>query len=197
MKLIPKNTIYFLILLTFSTFLGLTSCNNTSQVKINIHFDLNGLLDAQIVLLEQLAPKVNKSTITNGEKEAKEVKIKKWANELAMFRQADINKSGLKGSYQIKDSISKSGEKFTVYTTDKAHLNVKYLRIGSGKNINSIYAVLVNDNYLYHADKQFALFFTANAEGKPLLKNYSIRGNQKIIFTNPENYLIEAECLMP
>ncbi|RYG09492.1 MAG: hypothetical protein EOO07_23780, partial [Chitinophagaceae bacterium] len=93
--------LYFLVFA-----LALFSCNQRKEAEANtdlLYFDVKGYFEKEINRLQKLNPEVNKTVSINGAAENKIAKIANWTKELAIFVNADINKTSWKGSFKIKE----------------------------------------------------------------------------------------------
>ncbi|RZK21134.1 MAG: hypothetical protein EOO56_11740, partial [Hymenobacter sp.] len=85
------------------------------------YFDLRGLLDAQVRQLAARHPAVTKQVSLRGKApETVRVPQVKWADELQIFYQADINKAALRGAYRV-DSAAEAGGLRRTYTLRPGH----------------------------------------------------------------------------
>ncbi len=180
-----RSTTCLILFLTF--FASCQTPQNAERPKF--YYDLQGFIETQMVILDEIRPEVDKEVMMNGEKEQKMLKIGNWQKELAMFLQADLNKPYLKDMYEEKDSISNQ-QKFKVYTAKQSNLSVKYLILELSDNeVKSLEAFIFNENYLYTSEKKFNFSCSAD-KGKWTISQYRIEGKQKMIFTSEETYTL-------
>ena len=163
----------------------ISACNE--EVKENQtkkYFDLKGLIESQIKILNKQKLIVQKSILIAEKAEIQVVKTIDWAKELALFIQADLNKPAFIQSYQV-DSSSK-GVKYTLKKTEK--LPVKFLNITNvGTDGINIEALVNNDNYLYQTERHLKLSLKNNQ-----VTDYQISGYQKIVFGEKKNFKING-----
>lgn len=119
----------------------------TNTVAINSYFDLKGYFEKEISRYSAQKPVVEKTVAINGQAESKKIVIKDWPRELAVFTDADINKSAWKGLFKIQES-----ENETHYSTANKKIPVKELIISkkSGE-VSKIEVIIANINLLYHS----------------------------------------------
>lgn len=161
------------------------SCSSESQTnQTKKYFDLKGLIESQIKILNKLKPIVQKSILIAEKSENQVVKTIDWAKELALFIQADLNKPAFIQSYQV-DSSSTS-LKYTLKKTEK--LPVKFLNITNvGTDGINIEALVNNDNYLYQTERHLKLSLKNNQ-----VTDYQIDGFQKIVFGDKKVFKING-----
>ncbi|WP_448520619.1 hypothetical protein [Rhodoflexus sp.] len=106
-----------------------------------------------------------------------------WADELRLFKEADINKPAWIGEYEVSETTGSIR-----YTAKKASQPVRLLIVkGTAKQPAAIEAHLVQSNLLYHTEKHLYLNFS-----KGELAAYRIAGFQKTVFSDTTRYLLAA-----
>jgi hypothetical protein len=103
----------------------------------------------------------------------------KWADELQIFYQADINKAALRGAYRLDSTTEASGAVRRTYTAQPGHPNVSVTRLSvlsAGGQPQELEATLKQDNTLFSGQKQLRLTLQ-NGQ----LRTYSVRGSQKLV----------------
>lgn len=174
------------------TLLFLTACNTPAsdfKQKTGQYFDLNGLLNKQVSLLQNSA--VIKTSRLNAESAAADEKAVTFnEKDLHLFYEADINKPAWAGVFLV-DSLVDAHGKSVIYKASNTEVNVKELQVDytlSGK-LARVSSLLSDDNMLYTSQRKMSLFFDTTAVN-PLLKSYEIAGFQKIILKDTMNYHI-------
>jgi len=173
-----NNLIYLCLLLT-------ACMPENRRESANFYYDLpvalQGLKSENAIFL--------KTTVAEGKTQSKELKEINWVKELAFFEQINLNKSAFRGMYQEK-RIQKQDTTFIYYTTKSEELKVKNLNITLLKDSSLIMAeaFIKTDNYLYSSEKNLMLTCKNNS-----VKSYQIKGKQKMIFTEPEYFEVEAK----
>jgi hypothetical protein len=152
-----------------------------------LYFDVKGLLSKQVELLEQRhAATVKSVSLRDGAIETVRVPDVKWADELQIFFQADINKAALRGAYTVDSVAMEAGVSRRVYTLLPGHPNAPVTRlvvIQRRTEPLELAATVVQNNPLFSAQKQLRLIFK---DGK--LWHYNVTGSQKLIFFDKLSY---------
>ncbi|MBC7418861.1 MAG: hypothetical protein H7325_11995 [Pedobacter sp.] len=131
--------------------LAVFSCGRekkVSAVSKNAYFDLKGYFEKEIERYNSRKPTVEKTVAINGKANTKKLVIKDWPRELAIFIDADINKSAWRGEFKIE----KSGNE-THYSTANKKIPVKEVLISDkfGK-VAKIEVIIANVNLLYKSN---------------------------------------------
>jgi hypothetical protein len=175
------------ILHYFSLLLFLFGCSGKQNTVSNNYFDINGLFKMQISNLIQEKPIFIKSVQLNGQNETKELVNINWQKELEPFSSADINKPAFTTSYTSTETDTsliytlKNGEKQPIKS-----INISKRR--NEKEINGIEIISADENFLYHWSK----IISANFKNG-MLQNYSVKGEQKILIFDRENFVITSQ----
>lgn len=164
------------LLLLFS----LGACNpapSKKQFKAIRYFDLKDYIAKEAKRLNQLNPDIEKSVMVNRSEEHKKVKIADWQKELAVFSDADINKSAWQGLFQTYE-----GKDIKTYTADNEKVPVKSLSIKyrSGK-IYGIQVLIRTENLLYTSNDTLSYFPDSL---------YEVKKTQHIKLLNEKDYRI-------
>lgn len=175
------------------------SCGQIDNNKntTNNFFDINGLIDNQVNLLDSIGPFLLKEANINGIKEHIKVDTRSdfsWEKELSIFKSTDINKPVLNDSYEIitnTDStlrtviyISKTP---TTTQVDSLLIDFDSLKNGPIK----IHAFISGKNMLYQSAKTLDLTFQ-KIDKHSLISSYRIKGWQKMISKDTTTFLIEG-----
>lgn len=160
------------------------SCEQENDVKTIKYFDIKALFTNQIEKMAKQKPVFKKEIEINSEKETKEISTIDWTKELSPFMQSDINKAAFLGSYEIIETDStikyrlKAGEK-------KPISSISIVKTPQNQQVESIDITSSDENMLYRWEKHITASFE---EGN--LKKYTIKGKQKIMVFDEENYKI-------
>ena len=187
-----KNTLYFRGLFSFCCILLLFSCQSEIKNEENEN-TLSSFLEKQIIILNDRKAFVNKTVSIDSIIEKKVIKNINWKTEFEMFFQSDILKSSFNGRYEVK--INDHQILYTILPNQS--VPVKYLKINYGddiKQIIKIEAMIDQSNYFYQTVKHLEMNFEKKNE-KMFLKNYSIKGKRKLIFTSEVNFSINGEIV--
>jgi hypothetical protein len=186
------------VLLLF--FIGMClSCGQikTDKAAANKYFDVNGLIDYQVVLLDSISPLFLKRAVIDGKEENTQFSANDssaWAKELAIFKSADINKPMLVDSYtKIESEIS--GIKTIIYQSkypDATQVDSLAISFASGvDNPSKIHAHIADKNALFQSAKNIELTFE-NVKDQNMLSGFKIEGWQKMVAQDRSSYKIEG-----
>ena len=121
---------------------------------------------------------IDKFVAINGETEQKTVTIENWANELAAFKEADINKPSWIGSYKVDKTAQQ-----IIYTSVDPSLKTKKITILLNENGDILSLEIENQigNWIYNAQEK--LFYAPDSL-------YEIVKDQHIRLVGHNNYKI-------
>ncbi|MFF5382854.1 hypothetical protein [Pedobacter suwonensis] len=163
--------------------LALFSCNQRKAAEANTnlaYFDIKGYFEKEISRLQKLNPVVNKSVSVDGTVENKNVKIADWTKELAIFVNADINKTSWKGSFKTNQENG-----VDIYTSDHKKIPIKKVSITwKGQKAGKIEIIIDNKNILYQS--QDTLTYCPDSL-------YSIKKHQKIRLLKNKRYSVTGK----
>ena len=155
------------------------------------YFDVRGLLDAQVKALEVRHPSVEKQvSLRGGALETVRVPAVKWADELQIFYQADINKAALRGAYAVDSASLPGGAVRRTYRLLPGHDNAPVLRLAvtsAASQPELLTATLRQDNALSFGQKDLQLTLH-NGQ----ISQYSVRGLQKLVLFDTLHYQTAA-----
>jgi hypothetical protein len=158
-----------------------------SSARPPLYFDVKGLLNAQVQQLAARHAAVTKRVSLRGSAaETATVPSVKWADELQIFFQADINKAALRGAYRVDSTLADGGVSQRRYTLRPGYKNaaVEQLLVQSvGGQPVEIRANITQNNPLFAATKQLRLRLQ---NGK--LAEYGVSGTQKLILFDTLRY---------
>jgi hypothetical protein len=156
-------------------------------VRRPLYFDVKGLLDKQVVQLARRHAAVTKHVSLRGNTpETVRVPTVKWADELQIFFQADINKAALRGAYAVDSAALPGGLVRRTYTRLPGQANAPVSRlvvVQQGAIPQEIAATIVQSNPLFSAQKQLRVQLQ-NGQ----LRNYEVIGTQKLILFDTLRY---------
>ena len=173
-------------------FLFNTSCVKEapldSSSEANPYFDLKGLIDRQIYLLDSINPEVNMNAVISGEKESQTLRKDSadWAETLKLYAEADLNKPVLRGQYTVTDSsLQDSDLRLKIYQAKSgAEAEIPYMKVfyqDSLSEVRRVETYFLEENLLYSTQRNMSLEFDKK-DGGVLLSAYSTTGKQKMIF---------------
>ena len=157
------------------------------------YFDVRGQLDAQVQRLTQARAAVTKQVrLRDAPPETVAVSAVKWADELQLFYQADINKAAWRGAFAVAHAPAPGGQTQDVYTRQPAFKNVPVTgltvtRTPAGQPLE-LTADVRQQNLLFFSRKQLHLTF--DPAGR--LAAYDVRGQQKLLFFDTLRYQTHA-----
>ena len=152
-----------------------------------LYFDIKGLVTQQVAQLAQRKAAVTKhGSLRGGTLETVRVPVVKWADELQIFFQADINKAALRGAYAVDSVALPGGLLRRTYTRLPGQPNAPVARLmvmQQGAVAQEIAATIVQSNALFSTSKQLR-FQLQNGQ----LRNYEVMGTQKLVLFDTLRY---------
>lgn len=178
-----------------------TPASDSGRISTDVYYDINGLIDEQILLLDSISPILFKKASINGDVETevlRKLDSLGWTKEIGIFKSADINLPTLSDSYSTLEE-SRNDVHVVSYKskspkeTEVDSLKIEFLQDQSPQIVR---ASLFNRNILFSSRKQLELEFS-NRDNKPLLTRYSIRGWQKMMSKDSTSFVLEGEIRFP
>ena len=152
-----------------------------------LYFDVKGLVTQQVAQLAQRKAAVTKHvSLRDNAPETVRVPAVKWADELQIFFQADINKAALRGAYAVDSVALPGGLLRRTYTRLPGQPNAPVARlmvVQQGAVAQEIAATIVQSNALFSTSKQLR-FQLQNGQ----LRNYEVMGTQKLVLFDTLRY---------
>ena len=152
-----------------------------------LYFDVKGLLTQQVARLEQCHAAATKRVRLRAETpEIVRVPTVKWADELQIFFQADINKAALRGAYTVDSVALPGGALRHTYTRRPGQPNAPVARlvvVQQGAEPQEIAATIVQNNALFSAQKQLRVQLEHGQ-----LRRYEVVGTQKLVLFDTLRY---------
>ena len=152
-----------------------------------LYFDVKGLLDRQIQLLDQAhAATLKRVSLRGGPPETVRVPAVKWTDELQLFFQADINKAALRGAYAVDSAQLPDGRLRRTYTRRPGRTIAPVARLevlSAGPAPEEITADVEQHNALFAAHKHLRLDLR---QGR--LTGYAVQGTQKLVLFDTLRY---------
>lgn len=182
--------------------IGILSCTDPVERESDSlkYYDLNGLIDQQLVWLIELNPKIQKTAVLNGILESSSMHLDsvQWARELKIFRDADLNKSRLRQEYRIVEDLSEptSNLKIRLYEAiNKEMMEVEYLKIfyvEEEDDLRKLEASVREKNALFSSKKMLYMTFEDNGNGSIKIIHFKIEGHQKMILMDTVKFSLEV-----
>ena len=156
-----------------------------------LYFDVKGVVNAQVEQLTARRAAVTKQvSLRGGAIETTAVPQVKWADELQLFLQADINKAALRGAYAVDSAREADGSTRHRYRRRPGHDNAPveqlWVRQRQGQPLE-IRARISQQNTLFAARKQLRMRFE---QGR--LTAYGVTGAQKLVLFDTLRYATAA-----
>ena len=152
-----------------------------------LYFDVKGLLNKQVAQLAQRhAAVVKRVSLRGNATETVRVPTVKWADELQIFFQADINKAALRGGYAVDSIVLPGGLLRRTYTRLPGQPNAPVTRlmvVQQGAVAQEVAATIVQNNVLFATRKQLH-FQLQNGQ----LRQYEVVGTQKLVLFDTLHY---------
>lgn len=176
-----RNLSFLLILFS------LGACNSAppkKQFKVLQYFDLKDYIAKEAKRLNQLNPEIDKDVVVNKAREHKKVRIADWQKELAIYADADINKSAWQGLFELHESKDSK-----TYVSDNEKVPVKSLSViyRNGK-LFGIKILIKTENILYTSNDTLSYFPDSL---------YQVKKTQHIKLLNEKNYQITGSFKNP
>ncbi|EHQ29876.1 hypothetical protein Mucpa_5809 [Mucilaginibacter paludis DSM 18603] len=144
------------------------------------YFDLKAYFTAEAQRLGKQQRLILKTVNYNNQPEEKDVAIKNWQRELALFTESDINKPSWRDSYKKtanNDSI--------VYRAVDTNLNTRYISIHlKAKQVSGIRIVNFTKNLLYQTKENLSYYPDSL---------YKIEKHQSVKILGANNYEITGK----
>ena len=152
-----------------------------------LYFDVKGLLNKQVAQLAQRhAAVIKRVSLRGNATETVRVPTVKWADELQIFFQADINKAALRGGYAVDSIVLPGGLLRRTYTRLPGQPNAPVARlmvVQQGAVAQEVAATIVQNNALFATRKQLH-FQLQNGQ----LRQYEVVGTQKLVLFDTLHY---------
>ena len=152
-----------------------------------LYFDVKGLLTQQVAQLAQRHAAVTKLVQLRAEApETVRVPTVKWADELQIFFQADINKAALRGAYTVDSVALPDGALRRTYTRQPGQPNAPVIRlvvVQQGAEPQEIAATIMQSNALFSTRKQLRMQLQHGQ-----LRRYEVVGTQKLVLFDTLRY---------
>jgi hypothetical protein len=167
--------------------------------RIQEYYNLDSLLSMQIIRLTDNNARLYKRATVNGSAEETQMQPDStgWARELALFREADLNKPAFSKAYSVtkaqKDTRSNLlFDKFTPVNNDELRIrSIQIYYLNDLSNIRKIEIVKKEENELFYSSLHMALNF-GQLKKEVVLQSYVVNGLQKLRLKDTVSYTVEA-----
>jgi len=122
----------------FTLLLLCTSCGSdgaTEETELKPFFDLRSYMAAEIERLEGRPFSVEKSITLNGTTETQELTDLNYANDLRVFREADINRNAWFDKYTEQSKDFSGSHRITTYLAQDSSLQTRELTIEEDQGV--------------------------------------------------------------
>lgn len=178
------------------------ACVGESQVEIsvddNLYFDLKGLIDQQVSMLDSLNPRVEMQALISGKEESQVLRKDSaaWAETLKLYAEADLNKPVLRDQYVVSDSsLEDSDLQLKFYRAKRPDkVDIPYVKVfyqDSLSAVRRVEAFFREENPLYSTQRSMSLRFEEHGENVRLAE-YVTTGKQKMILRDSIMYRNEG-----
>jgi len=180
-------------------------CSQDSETDSTLkYFDVNGLIDNQIVFLFQNGAKLQKTATINseGEENVLEIDSAGWIEELGIFRDVDLNRNVYLKAYQVVAGDSDPGSNLKSYIYQPVNSDdvlVKYLKIfflNDSLEIRRLEAEIYESNLLFKNQKIYKMEFDRDGFNNLVLQSYRIEGYQKMTTMDTVRFSINGIVLL-
>jgi len=185
---------WFYIFVLFSV----TACSSLiekRQKKSNEFYDINGLIDKQVKLLDSISPSLYKEAVINGQEDDTKVMIddSTWIAELNIFRTLDLNNSKLTDNFQkrVDSTSTQKAVRWISKVPFETAVDTLVVIVKHDEHPHMISASLSSQNTLFKSKKNIQLHFTERNQ-LALLSSYSIEGWQKMMSQDTTYFQIQA-----
>lgn len=165
-----------------------------------VYYDIKGLIDEQLLLLDSVSPVLYKDAVINQTNEVQHYtpEDSAWIKELEVFLSADINKPMLVDSYSIEEQKLDSGTLLHYISRSPRDTAVDTLMVtlDHEKKPKQIHAYLESSNLLFASVKTLEMNFE-EVNNKHFVSGYIVEGWQKMITKDSLIFHIKAQVEYP
>jgi flagellar motor protein MotB len=166
------------------------SVSSNTQKATASYFSLQQFFNDEAQRLQKNNTKLEKVITLNENEETKTISNIDWQKELALFKEADLNKPSWYDQYRI-DSTQQNQELHISYTALNDKLRTKSVQLIFSNNNNYPHLIKIarnTNNLLYNLEEQYS--YRSN-------EGYHIKSHQKIMGLNPSTFEIKGNYLKP
>jgi len=179
------------------------SCVNpeNGEAENNLYFNVKGLLDGQIVMMDSLKPSLVKKAVLKGDPDHSTFQPDSaaWARELELFYELDLNKTSLRDKYKIERTFQEDfAQQAIVYSSlDEEETAVDQVKIvfehGQPRLLEGVYN---SKSPLFNSRRNLSIWF-APLDSVNVISAYAISGAQKMVWTDTVYFEIEGKLAYP
>lgn len=175
----------FILLLFLSVYIF--SCgeiSNTNVLPSAPFFDLTDYMDQEIIRLKNLS-EITKTISFNTKKEVLKIDLPSLEKELAIFKNADINKIAWIDKYEVDSLLNKQNEvEKLIYKANEKSLRTQLMEITFNKNLVDHIYIENNSKSLISGSFQTLKYFPK--------KGFEIKSKQDMLIIEDANLSIEV-----
>ena len=169
------------------------------NARIDEYFDLKGTLDSVVEDMLASGAKLKKQTTMGEEVETVTLELKTkedWERQFELFYEADINKVGMSGLYQMETLQAFDGIEKQIYAATKKSAFVKSIECAyrDGK-LFTIRIIASDKNFVYGAAREYILHFN-HFKSKMRLDHYSISSAEQMLFKGELDIQVVADVVI-
>lgn len=170
------------------------------KAKIDEYFDLEGTLDLVVDDLLATGASLQKKITVDGQTETTIFELATeadWKRQFELFYEADINKVGMSGAYQMESLQAFDGIEKHIYSAVKGSAFVKSIECAyrDGK-LFTIRIIASEKNFVYGTNKEYILYFN-HFNKKLRLDHYAIKSDEQMLLKGGLNVEVIAEVILP
>lgn len=176
-------------------FSGLSGCDepeNLPRTEQTAYFDVPGFINSQINRLEKEPVNLQKTVgLESKKQETQTINKPDWETELALFREIDLNKKALEGSYTQTKTVLPEGEKLLYTLNADVSAPIVSLEVWKNKQgqVKWLQAVYEQKNTLFYNRE----IRTLETNGQEQIKAYQISGVQKVLLFDSLAYQVASK----
>ncbi len=169
--------------------------------KIQSYYDIEGLIDGQIHLLDSINPSFLKTAVVDDKEELFQGKIAngEWKGELQVLREYDLNKPKLSDKYTISETSDSSQWLINYISNSPGTTRIDTLSLTfdvRSKKPLKIHAHTHAANILFESGQTADVYFSEMGD-QNIMSSYHIEGWQKLMGKPASHYSISSVLDLP
>lgn len=192
-----RATIFFLLTL----FSGCIQKSEVKPLEEGQYYDLKGLLDSQIAILDSLGFRLQKKAVINKESDTVIISMddESWEQEFEVFKEADLNKPVLRDRYLI-DSLTEQTSNLRILqylpkdSISSGVISFKIFYLDSLEDVRKLQIKMKENNPIFTSQKIMEMQF-ADQNRQLILTEFSLAGYHKMILTDSVKFKYSGKVL--